>query len=56
MEEFVSQIEDMKSQIASLRKTKKPVLVESATCLNDLHKVSQSCDLERQSKVIFQFD
>ena len=40
IEEFVSQIEDMKSQIASLQKTKKPLLVESATHLSDLHKVS----------------
>ena len=40
MEEFVSQIEDMKSQIASLQKAKKTLLEESATRLSDLRKVS----------------
>jgi len=41
IEEFVSQIADMKSAIASLQKTKNnSSLLEPATRLSDLHKVS----------------
>jgi len=53
IEEFVSQIADMKSAIASLQKTKNnSSLLEPATRLSDLHKVS-SVTFQGQTKDIF---
>ena len=52
MEEFVSQIADMRSEITSLQKTNELLLEESATRPSDLHKVSLLTS-QGHTKVIF---
>ena len=42
----------LKSEIARLRKMKSPLFVESATCLDDLHKVSPVTLLVRYFTVV----